>query len=415
MGATSPPARASGHGCSEVAGESPQARRERLIGMFGELMAGVRESVRQMEGEHPDEFTVHAVVTSLRRGRELIAVLGVPPALVVVDEMHDAVRRLRGRAQPLQPEFIKLFSRASMQLPIVLEGVFAGTTDGVDPLLPMINALRAQRGAERLTKDVLLQDSDDAGSGGVDADARRALLEAARTFEQGMQAWQEGRAAEGELHRLVQIIDALHAQLTHESAKRLFGLAGGLLAAVADKAFVCGPALRASVRDVHGEIVRWAMHGEAVFQKSAPDPLARKLEYFATVAPTDHPRMVALRSGLGIAETEHGALHAAELRARAVHDLEPADDSGEGHSGLHEGHADRRTSYKQTSQSMRRELNELQLMTLNHLERFGWELKFVRHRGSTIIPVVFDGGRAAYGVLQDDGELNEHPDFEIRA
>ena len=399
---------------ADVSTESPQARRERLLGMLVELMTGARESARQMEGEPPDEFTVHAVITGLRRARELVGVLGVAPAVMVVDEMHDAIRRQRGRAQPLAPEFVKLFSRASMQLPIVIEGVFAGTTDGIDPLLPMINALRAQRGAEKLSREGLSGAGQEVAESGADAELRRSLVEAARAFDLGMRAWQEGRASAEDLQRTAELVDMLHAQAPHESAQRMYALAAGLLAAVADRAFVCGPALRASIRDVHGEIVRWAAQGAAAFERGSHDALARKLGYFATVAPTDHPRVVALRGSMGIAESDHGALHAADLRARDVQHPAAAHHHDDAAGHPHAGQADRRTSYQQTAQAMRRELNELQLMTLNHLERFGWELKFVRHRGASIIPVVFDGGRATYGVLQDDGELNEKPDFEIR-
>jgi len=65
--------------------------------------------------------------------------------------------------------------------------------------------------------------------------------------------------------------------------------------------------------------------------------------------------------------------------------------------------------------ALRRELNEVQILTLAGLENFGWELKFVRRPlFQTPVPVVFDSDRKKYAVLEADGTLNENPGFKIR-
>ena len=67
------------------------------------------------------------------------------------------------------------------------------------------------------------------------------------------------------------------------------------------------------------------------------------------------------------------------------------------------------------SASLRTQLNEEQRQTLSELERFGWELKFVRRPPfKESIPVVFDGDRKSYAVIQPDGTLDENPEFDIR-
>jgi len=77
--------------------------------------------------------------------------------------------------------------------------------------------------------------------------------------------------------------------------------------------------------------------------------------------------------------------------------------------------AERRTGTHKSGRELRSELNDAQLETLNELERFGWQLKFVRRPlFQPSIPVVFDGDRKRYAVLEPDGTLNEHPAFTIR-
>lgn len=76
---------------------------------------------------------------------------------------------------------------------------------------------------------------------------------------------------------------------------------------------------------------------------------------------------------------------------------------------------ERRTTPPRPGRELRSDLNAAQLETLTDLERFGWQLKFVRRPiFQPSIPVVFDSDRKTYAVLEADGTLNEHPPFEIR-
>lgn len=76
---------------------------------------------------------------------------------------------------------------------------------------------------------------------------------------------------------------------------------------------------------------------------------------------------------------------------------------------------ERRKSQRELSSVLKRELNEAQLSTLQGLEQFGWELKFVRRKPfQPPVAVIFDGDRKNFAVLEIDGSLNENPGFEIR-
>ena len=80
-----------------------------------------------------------------------------------------------------------------------------------------------------------------------------------------------------------------------------------------------------------------------------------------------------------------------------------------------EAEKERRKAEKALSAALKRELNEAQRITLNELERFGWELKFIRRPlFKPIIPIIFDGDRKSWAVLEPDGSLNENPGFTIR-
>ena len=76
---------------------------------------------------------------------------------------------------------------------------------------------------------------------------------------------------------------------------------------------------------------------------------------------------------------------------------------------------ERRSGERPLSSALKRELNEAQRVTLAELERFGWELKFIRRKPfQDSIPVVFDADRKSFAVLRTNGTLDEHPGFDIR-
>ena len=76
---------------------------------------------------------------------------------------------------------------------------------------------------------------------------------------------------------------------------------------------------------------------------------------------------------------------------------------------------ERRKDAEHTKRELRADLNDVQLETLGALERFGWELKFIRRPlFQPSIPVIFDGDRKTFAILEADGKLNEHPPFDIR-
>jgi hypothetical protein len=74
---------------------------------------------------------------------------------------------------------------------------------------------------------------------------------------------------------------------------------------------------------------------------------------------------------------------------------------------------DRRVPMRSTSGELKRQLNDTQLSTFHTLERFGWELKFIRRPpGRPPVVVLHDPDTRKLAILKPDGELDENPVFE---
>lgn len=71
---------------------------------------------------------------------------------------------------------------------------------------------------------------------------------------------------------------------------------------------------------------------------------------------------------------------------------------------------DRRRQARQLSFELKRQLNGAQLATFNTLERFGWELKFIRRiPGEPALVVLQDPDTRKFAVLDPEGDLDENP------
>ena len=76
---------------------------------------------------------------------------------------------------------------------------------------------------------------------------------------------------------------------------------------------------------------------------------------------------------------------------------------------------ERRRDQPQMPSVLKAELNPEQKETLGELEKFGWELRFVRHDPEQRpVPVIFDAEREKFAVLDLDGELDEKAFINIR-
>ncbi|HVF34139.1 MAG TPA: hypothetical protein VND91_02325 [Candidatus Saccharimonadia bacterium] len=76
---------------------------------------------------------------------------------------------------------------------------------------------------------------------------------------------------------------------------------------------------------------------------------------------------------------------------------------------------ERRKSASPAPRALEKELTFDQVVTLRDLERFGWELKFVRRPPfQPPIPVIFDPDRKHYAVIKEDGSLDEAESLNIR-
>ena len=76
---------------------------------------------------------------------------------------------------------------------------------------------------------------------------------------------------------------------------------------------------------------------------------------------------------------------------------------------------DRRTTPRQRESVLKLDINDEQLVTLRMLERFGWCLRFVRHRlFQEPLAAVYDPDHKTLAIIKPNGDLIENPPVDFR-
>ena len=225
-------------------------------------------------------------------------------AAMVVEEMERlALGLLDGQIKQAEDAYTVLM-RGMVQLPDYLERLQSGHRDIPIVLLPLLNDLRACRG-EKLLSETSLFSPDlgaalPASAGGAKTAVPQPMIAAnggrlRLAFQFGLLKWFKGDDVDGNLTRLVAILDRVRSMLVQIDARRLFWVAAAALEAVLVKGVEASVALKLLVGRVDRELKRLIDAGESSFSGSPPNDLTKSLLYYVAQSKATTERISELR------------------------------------------------------------------------------------------------------------------------
>ncbi|MBS0194674.1 MAG: Hpt domain-containing protein [Proteobacteria bacterium] len=256
-----------------------------------------------------DRSQMQACAAHLHQVQGALRMVEIYGAAMVAEEMEQLADALLGDAVPDRDEAYAALMRSIMQLPDYLERLQSGLKDVPLVLLPLLNDLRGARGEKVVPESVLFPVDVNrplpAAAGPAPQPLAppqlRSTLQPARdAFAAALGAWLRDGARADAAAPLADACGRVFAAVSTESARKLFWIASGVLGAVAANMFAAGKPLRQAVAKLDGEIKRLADDGEAAFEARPPGELTRQLLYFASSAPTEDARIVAIREAFGL-------------------------------------------------------------------------------------------------------------------
>ncbi|MGE4071191.1 MAG: Hpt domain-containing protein [Lysobacterales bacterium] len=225
-------------------------------------------------------------------------------AAMVVEEMERlALGLLDGQVKQADDAYTVLM-RGMVQLPDYLERLQGGHRDIPIVLLPLLNDLRACRG-EKLLSETSLFSPDlgaplPASAAGAKSVVPQPMVAAnggrlRLAFQFGLLKWFKGDDVDGNLTRLIAILDRFRSMCTQPDARRLLWVGAGALEAVLVKSIEASVALKLLIGRVDRELKRLIDAGEASFAAAPANDLTKGLLYYVAQSTATSQRVAELR------------------------------------------------------------------------------------------------------------------------
>lgn len=269
-----------------------------------ETLKQSRQALEAYVEDTADKSQMRFCASYLHQVQGTLRMVELYGAAMVVEEMERlALGVLEGEIRQTEDAYAVLM-RGMVQMPDYLERLQSGHRDIPIVLLPLLNDLRACRGEKLLTETALFSPDlslplpvSAAGPGQPLAPellkVHSAKLRLAYQF--GLLKWFKGEDVDGNLSRLVTVLDRLRSMTAQVDGRRLWFVAGGVLEGVQTKAVEASVAVKLLFGKVDREIKHLVDAGERGLAQQPPLDLAKGLLYYAAHARVGNRRIDELK------------------------------------------------------------------------------------------------------------------------
>jgi chemosensory pili system protein ChpA (sensor histidine kinase/response regulator) len=294
----------------------PSVNEQALHLVARELAATLNEVRIALEAaaETPAEKAPIARVAELMRdARGVLRVVEVYGAALLAEEMEQTSRWLAGNETDARQfvDSLDALMRASVQLPTYLERVLGGGRDLALVLLPLLNDLRAVRGAPLLSEGTLLSlnlssekapSAQDAPDDGIRHTVPQWARRLRTRFQAGLLGLIRGDGGDRSLTALSQVANRMESVATTPAVYQLWWVTGALLDALRAGGLEPSVTVKRLLGHADRELKRLYAQGEDVYASNPPIELLNNLLFYVARAATRGARIDAVRASFRLDE-----------------------------------------------------------------------------------------------------------------
>ncbi|MEN9704620.1 MAG: hypothetical protein RLZZ393_499 [Pseudomonadota bacterium] len=287
-----------------------------LVAVSKEIAASLADARVAVESfvEQPTESSLMArCAADLRDVQGVLRVLDIHGGALLAEESSAVAAYLASRAVEHrdQTEALEALMRALVQLPNHVERVLAGGHDLPIVLLPLLNDLRAVRGASLLSEGTLMvldlkSDRQPNPMPPASDGATTPVAELARRlrprFQLGLVGWMRGERTDQNLGLLADVAAQVEQSAATQPVFQLWWVVGAVVEALRAHGLEDGVSLKRLVGLGDRELRRLQEEGEADYARSPPDELLNNLLFYVARASTRGPRVTAVRASFRLGE-----------------------------------------------------------------------------------------------------------------
>jgi len=258
-----------------------------------------------------DKTHVAKAAELMRAARGVLRVVEVYGAALLAEEMELTSRWLAGSETDARQfvDGLDALMRASVQLPTYLERVLGGGRDLALVLLPLLNDLRAVRGAPLLSEGTLLSlnlSSEKAPAAPGAQDAKLTIMQWARRlrprFQGGLLGLIRGEGGDRGLHVLSEVANRMESVATTTPVYQLWWVTGALLDALRADGLEASVTVKRLLGHADRELKRLYTDGEDSYSAAPPIELLNNLLFYVARSTASSVRIDAVKSSFRLGE-----------------------------------------------------------------------------------------------------------------
>ena len=294
----------------------PSVNEQALHLVARELAATLNDVRIELEAaaETPADKTHSAKAAELMgSARGVLRVVEVYGAALLAEEMEHTSRWLAGNDTDARQfvDGLDALMRASVQLPTYLERVLGGGRDLALVLLPLLNDLRAVRGASLLSEGTLLSLnlSSEKAPAAREAGAPEPKLTVPQwarrlrpKFQAGLLGLIRGEGEDRGLTALTEVANRMESLATTAPLYQLWWVTGALLDALRGGGLEASVTVKRLLGHVDRELKRLYGQGEESYSGAPPIELLNNLLFYVARATSRGERIDAVRSSFRLGE-----------------------------------------------------------------------------------------------------------------
>ncbi len=293
----------------EVNARALDAVARELSGLLNDARAALEAASEAPEDTAP----LVAFADQLHAARGVLKVIEVYGASLLAEEMEHTARILvSGGGDPRQrADGLEGLMRAVVQLPTYVERVLGGGRDLALVLLPLLNDLRAVRGASLLSEGTLLSlnltsDRTPVAREPQPGEPVLGVAQWARRlrprFQVGLLGMIRGSRDPDALPALVEVAGRIETAATTRPLYQLWWVVGAVLEALGDGGLEESVTLKRLLGQADRELRRLYEAGEERYSAEPPLELLNNLLYYVACSRSSGPRTAAVRNSFRLAE-----------------------------------------------------------------------------------------------------------------
>ncbi len=278
----------------------------------GEIAETLKQARQALEAfvENPQDSTrMRFCLTYVHQVHGTLQMVEFYGAALLAEEMEQLARALLDERVASQTEALEVLMQAILQMPVYLDRIQSARRDLPMVVLPLLNDLRAARGEKLLSETSLFSPNMSARAPALPGEsvAQRQtddLPGLLRKLRQMLQVALVGVIRNQDLPTnlgyMARVFARLEMLCKDAPLGALWQIASGVVEGLATGAVANGTTVRNLLRQVDRELKRLVAQGAAGINQAAPDELTKNLLFYIAKAPTQSPRIQALKAAYSL-------------------------------------------------------------------------------------------------------------------